>query len=164
MTTILDATLDLSGDPLWAAIRSEVDAAAHAEPALAGYLYSTVLAHTRLEDALSYLLAGKLEEATRTTEAGGRARKIVNVPPQVGKTRLVSRLFVAWFMGRNPYLNVILACHNSKLAASIGDDVLGYIKHPDYAKVFPRVSLSGSSKSKTEFKLFSDGELGGERS
>ncbi len=64
MTTILDATLDLSGDPLWAAIRSEVDAAAHAEPALAGYLYSTVLAHTRLEDALSYLLAGKLESST----------------------------------------------------------------------------------------------------
>ena len=47
---------------------------------------------------------------------------------------------------------------NAKNAGSIGDDVLWYIKHPDYAKVFPRVSLSGSSKSKTEFKLFSDGE------
>jgi len=112
------------------------------------------------------LLAGKLEEATRTTEAGGRARKIVNVPPQVGKTRLVSRLFVAWFMGRNPYLNVILACHNAKLAASIGDDVLSYMKSADYRKIFPDVRVSDSSSSKTEFKLIvtdTDGDhVGGE--
>lgn len=112
------------------------------------------------------LLAGKLEEATLATERGGRARKIVNVPPQVGKTRLVSRLFVAWFMGRNPYLNVILACHNSKLAASIGDDVLAYMKSKDYRKVFPLVRVSDSSSSKTEFKLIvtdKDGDhVGGE--
>ena len=108
------------------------------------------------------LIIAKLEEATRRIESGQRARLIVSVPPRVGKTQLVSRLFPAWFMGRNPHLSTISANANAKNASSIGDDVLGYIKHPDYAKVFPRVSLSGSSKSKTEFKLFSDGELGGE--
>ena len=108
------------------------------------------------------LIIAKLEEATRRIESGQRARLIVSVPPRVGKTQLVSRLFPAWFMGRNPHLSTMSATLNAKNAGSIGDDVLGYIKHPDYAKVFPRVSLSGSSKSKTEFKLFSDGELGGE--
>ena len=108
------------------------------------------------------LIIAKLEEATRRIEAGHRARLIVSVPPRVGKTQLVSRLFPAWFMGRNPHLSTMSATLNAKNAGSIGDDVLGYIKHPDYVKVFPRVSLSGSSKSKTEFKLFADGELGGE--
>ena len=108
------------------------------------------------------LIIAKLEEATRRIESGQRARLIVSVPPRIGKTQLVSRLFPAWFMGRNPHLSTMSATLNAKNAGSIGDDVLGYIKHPDYAKVFPRVSLSGSSKSKTEFKLFSDGELGGE--
>ena len=99
------------------------------------------------------LLAAKLEEVARAIERGGRARTIVNVPPRTGKTRLVSRLFVAWFMGRNPYLDVILACHNAKLAASIGDDVLHYIHSQDFKKVFRGVRVSESSGSKTEFKL-----------
>jgi phage terminase large subunit-like protein len=108
------------------------------------------------------LIIAKLEEATRLVEAGQRARLVICVPPRVGKTRLVSRLFPAWFLGRNPHLSAITASHGRKLAASIGDDVLGYIKHPEYKKIFPQVALSGSSKSKTEFKLYSNGELGGE--
>lgn len=50
-----------SMDPLWQTIRTEVaDEAAH-EPLLASFLYATVLNHKSLEDALGFLLAGKLE-------------------------------------------------------------------------------------------------------
>lgn len=108
------------------------------------------------------LIIAKLEEATHRIESGQRARLIVSVPPRVGKTQLVSRLFPAWFLGRNPQLSAISATLNTKNAGSIGDDVLSYIKNPEYKKVFPDVALSGTSKSKTEFKLFSHGELGGE--
>lgn len=106
------------------------------------------------------LLAAKLEEAVRQVEGGGLARKIINVPPRTGKTRLVSRLATAWFMGRNPYLNVIVACHNTKLASGIGDDVLTYIKSADYSRVFPGVRVSDSSGSKTDFKLIVTDEAG----
>ena len=48
-------------DPLWQTIREEVAADAQCEPVLASFLHATVLNHKGLEDALGFLLAGKLE-------------------------------------------------------------------------------------------------------
>ena len=48
-------------DPLWRTIREEVAEEAAAEPLLASFLYATVLNHKSLEDALAFLLAGKVE-------------------------------------------------------------------------------------------------------
>ena len=48
-------------DPLWQGIREEVAADAEREPVLASFLHATVLNHKSLEDALGFLLAGKLE-------------------------------------------------------------------------------------------------------
>ena len=50
-----------SMDPLWQAIRSEVEIEARQEPLLASFLHATVLNHKTLEDALGFHLAGKLE-------------------------------------------------------------------------------------------------------
>jgi serine O-acetyltransferase len=48
-------------DPLWQSIRDEVAEDAEHEPVLASFLHATVLNHNSLEDALGFLLAGKLE-------------------------------------------------------------------------------------------------------
>ncbi|UFS70077.1 serine O-acetyltransferase [Geomonas sp. RF6] len=48
------------GDSLWDGLVEEVRGMASAEPALAGYLYLNVLEHAGFEDALAFLLAGKL--------------------------------------------------------------------------------------------------------
>ena len=48
-------------DPLWRTIREEVAEEAASEPLLASFLYATVLNHKSLEDALAFLLAGKVE-------------------------------------------------------------------------------------------------------
>lgn len=48
-------------DPLWQSIRDEVAREAGREPILASFLHATVLNHKSLEDALGFLLAGKLE-------------------------------------------------------------------------------------------------------
>ena len=48
-------------DPLWQAIRDEVEAAAASEPMLASFLHAAVLRHRRFEDALGFLLADKLD-------------------------------------------------------------------------------------------------------
>lgn len=52
------------GDPVWEKIRTEVASDAEREPLLASFLYSVVLNHKTLEDALSFHLASKLESAT----------------------------------------------------------------------------------------------------
>jgi serine O-acetyltransferase len=48
-------------DPLWQTIREEVATDVEREPVLASFLHATVLNHKSLEDALAFLLAGKLE-------------------------------------------------------------------------------------------------------
>ena len=54
-------------DEIWRRIRAEATAAAESEPALASYLHTVVLAHERLDDTLSYLLASKLASTTITS-------------------------------------------------------------------------------------------------
>lgn len=51
-------------DPIWQSIRSEIEDIVAREPMLASYLYETVLNHARLEDALSFHLAVKLDSPT----------------------------------------------------------------------------------------------------
>ncbi len=51
-----------SCDPLWMAIRQEAEATVEATPALAGFIYSTVLSHERLEDAVCHRLAHRLSQ------------------------------------------------------------------------------------------------------
>ena len=53
-------------DPVWKTLRKEVLAMAAAEPMLASFLHATVLNHPTLEDALSFLLSGKLEVTVLT--------------------------------------------------------------------------------------------------
>ena len=47
-------------DPVWSTLRKEIVRMADSEPMLASYLHAAVLNHQSLEDALSFLLAGKL--------------------------------------------------------------------------------------------------------
>lgn len=51
-------------DPFWEQIQQEATDASKNEPMLAGFLYATVLNHDTLEEALSFLLASKLESST----------------------------------------------------------------------------------------------------
>lgn len=51
-------------DPIWSAIREEAQHHAQQEPLLASFIHAVVLNHKCLEDALSFILATKLESAT----------------------------------------------------------------------------------------------------
>jgi predicted phage terminase large subunit-like protein len=58
------------------------------------------------------LIAGLLEEI----ECGKRRRLAIAVPVRHGKSTISSRIFTAWFLGRHPDRNVILASHSEDLA------------------------------------------------
>lgn len=45
---------------MWDDIRNEAEAAIAAEPALGGFIYATVLSHTRLEDAICHRVANRV--------------------------------------------------------------------------------------------------------
>lgn len=50
-------------DPIWSQVRREAEAAAAAEPALGGFIYATILSHSRLEEAVCHRLAQRLNHA-----------------------------------------------------------------------------------------------------
>jgi len=54
---------------LWQAMRSEVQARADFEPIMATFFHATVLNHDTFEDALSYLLASKLDSSVVSSMA-----------------------------------------------------------------------------------------------
>ncbi|WP_026379704.1 serine O-acetyltransferase [Afifella pfennigii] len=47
-------------DPVWVQLRREAEDVVEREPALAGFIYSSILNHTRLEDAVAHRVAERL--------------------------------------------------------------------------------------------------------
>jgi len=50
-------------DPIWAEIRADAEAVVSSEPALGGFVFSTILSHDRLEDAVCHRLAQRLNHS-----------------------------------------------------------------------------------------------------
>jgi len=83
------------------------------------------------------IIAGALERV----ESGEWLRLIITIPPRHGKSELASKRFPAWFMGRNPYMSIILASHTASLAEDFGKEVREQMKSPFYQQVFPGCRL-----------------------
>ncbi|MCX5569267.1 MULTISPECIES: serine O-acetyltransferase [Kaistia] len=57
-----------SFDPLWSSIRSQAEDIMRAEPALASFIYATVLNHDRLEEAVAHRIAERLHHRDLSAE------------------------------------------------------------------------------------------------
>jgi serine O-acetyltransferase len=73
-------------DDVWLTIREEAEHDAQSEPILASFLYNTILNHESLESALSYHLAGKLEDHNlQPTSVMELFLKIFKADPSIGE-------------------------------------------------------------------------------
>lgn len=88
-----------------------------------------------------------IAEALEKVERGEILRLIITAPPRHGKSQLTSRMFPAWYLGRNPYNHVILTSYNDQLAEDVGRDVRATIKSPMYQQVFPTCVLRKGSQA-----------------
>lgn len=61
-------------------------------------------------------IINRLDRAVKDYERGISTNLVVTVPYRHGKSDIVSRRLPAWFLGRNPDAEVILACHSDQLA------------------------------------------------
>ena len=100
------------------------------------------------------LIARKLEDV----EAGRSRRLAIFVPPAIGKSRLASELFPAWFFGRNPYSELIETSYDADLAFGFGRNVRNLVKDPRYNLIFPETKIAADSSSMDEWHT----SLGGE--
>ena len=91
-------------------------------------------------------------------EQGKKDRICVNIPPRHGKSQLVSIMFPAWFLGRNPNKKVMMVSHTTDLAVDFGRKVRNLIATENYQAIFPTVALAIDSNSAGRQNTNSGGE------
>ena len=91
-------------------------------------------------------------------EQGIKDRICVNIPPRHGKSQLVSIMFPAWYLGRNPGKKVMMVSHTTDLAVDFGRKVRNLIATDAYKAIFPTVSLAVDSKSAGRWNTNAGGE------
>lgn len=70
------------------------------------------------------------------------------VPPQHGKSEIVSRKFPSWALGNNPDLKIVACSYSADLSEQFSRSVQRTIESPEYQRIFPGTFLSSSQKAK----------------
>lgn len=112
-------------------------------------------ARTRLIDFAQYTLStyeeaghhSLIAQRLEAVERGDIKRLMIFMPPRHGKSELASRRFPAWYMGRNPNVEIIAASYNSDLAADFGREVRSIVNSEEYQALFPGLLLRQDSKA-----------------
>lgn len=89
------------------------------------------------------LIASKLEDLA----AGKIKRLIIEAPPRHGKSFLSSIHFPAWFLGKYPTNQIIVASHSAEYSSDIGRNIRNLVGNPETQKIFPGLELASDSKA-----------------
>lgn len=92
-------------------------------------------------------------------EAGKRKRVAVSIPPQHGKTLVLSNMGPAWILGRNPRARIIVASYNETRAEELGDELRKIVTSDAFKGIFPDFELETGSKSKRAMKTTAGGRI-----
>lgn len=95
------------------------------------------------------VLADKLQKVAE----GKITRLQIFMPPQFGKSRTASELFIAWYLGKFPTRSLAYASYNSKFAEQRGRAVRDLINAPVHKMLFPDSVISDSSSAAATFAL-----------
>lgn len=87
----------------------------------------------------------RIAEKLEAVERGDIDRLMIFMPPRHGKSELASKHFPAWCLGKDPSRQIIAASYNSDLATDFGRAVRNIVAEPEFADVFPNVSLAPDS-------------------
>lgn len=81
------------------------------------------------------------EEIDAFLESEEQNRLMVFMPPQHGKSEITSRNLPAYYLGKNPDSNIVIASYSSDLANSFNSDAQRIINSEQYKSVFHHVKL-----------------------
>lgn len=79
-------------------------------------------------------------------EAGLIPRLMVEVPPQSGKSEIVTKRFSAWYLGRHPNRHIISISYGDELAWSFSKEVRAQLRQKEWP--FTRVAISDDQFAK----------------
>lgn len=103
------------------------------------------LSRTRYEAAKFHVEVAK---ALQAVERGEITQLIFCMPPRHGKTELATKRLAAWYSGRHPEQDIIVAAAGDDLAHDFGADVRNIMQTPQFKQVFPthRLRRGGTAK------------------
>jgi predicted phage terminase large subunit-like protein len=101
----------------------------------------------------------KLADELQDVEKGNCRRLMMSLPPRHSKSMNSSKLFPAWYIGRNPKHFIIFASATADLASDFGSWVRDCINSEVYQAIFPGVKLKDDTQSKTRFHTTAGGEI-----
>lgn len=103
--------------------------------------YSRQWFHTLIAQRCQELLQGTLPTS----------KLMIFVPPQHGKSEIVSRKFPAWALGLNPLLKIVGTSYSADLAQQFSRAIQRTIDSQEYSEVFPSTFLNNQRvKSDTQ--------------
>lgn len=88
---------------------------------------------------------------------GDLRRLLVTIPPRMGKTNLISVIFVAWCLGQDPTMNFVGVSYSNQLAAKFGRQCLQIIQSSWYRELFPNTIISSKRSAADDFETIRGG-------
>lgn len=82
------------------------------------------------------------EEIDQFLESEEENRLMIFMPPQHGKSEITSRNLPAYYLGKNPDHDIVIASYSSDLANSFNSDAQRVINSEQYKSAFPKITLA----------------------
>lgn len=102
-----------------------------------------------IPDPVHYYVAGKLDEVV----SGKIKRLIISMPPQTGKTELVSVRFPAYWLGRRPEDPIVHTSYSASLAHEKSGEARDVLEGEEYRDIFPLIGTAPDSRSREAWKI-----------
>jgi predicted phage terminase large subunit-like protein len=98
-------------------------------------------------------LCDRLQMFVERIEDQKSPRIMVHVPPQCGKTTIVSRAFIAWVAGLHPEWDGIMASYAQSMSRKNSRWVRNRLRNEDHQRYFPKCRLAEDSQSIEDMNL-----------
>jgi len=95
----------------------------------------------------------KIAAALEAVERGDVNRLILALPPRAGKSELASRIFPAWYLGRDRRRRVMIGSASGELATDFGRNMRDILMSPEHIKVFPDCRVNEDSSAVERFDI-----------
>lgn len=82
---------------------------------------------------------------------------VITVPPRHGKSQMSSIDFPAWFLGKNPEKEIIMASYSADLAQDFGGKTREKVDSEAFGMIFPDVKLKEDEKARGRWRINGDG-------
>ena len=99
------------------------------------------------------LISDKLNQL----EAGEIKRLMVFLPPRSSKSVICSKLFPAWYIGRNPEHEILTVSHSDQLSSDFGRSVRDIVNSEQFQEIFKGVSLRTDVRAAGKWKTTQNG-------